>query len=68
MIPVRVNGDERSLADGSTVAALAAEMECGERGVAIAVNREVIPRSTWAERVLHEGDEVEVLNAVQGGC
>ena len=68
MIPVLVNGDERSLDDGSTVAALAAELECGERGVAIAVNREVVPRSTWTDRLLHEGDVVEVLNAVQGGC
>lgn len=68
MIPVVINGDQRSVADGSTVATLAAEMACGERGVAIAINREVVPRSTWADRVLHDGDEVEVLNAVQGGC
>ncbi|WP_250028610.1 sulfur carrier protein ThiS [Paractinoplanes maris] len=37
------------------------------RGVAVAVNGEVVPRSTWDGRALTEGDSVEVLTAAQGG-
>ncbi|MCY1137846.1 sulfur carrier protein ThiS [Actinoplanes sp. Pm04-4] len=38
-----------------------------QRGVAVAVNGEVVPRSTWAVTALAEGDSVEVLTAAQGG-
>lgn len=37
------------------------------RGVAVAVNGEVVPRSTWENTALAEGDSVEVLTAAQGG-
>jgi sulfur carrier protein len=37
------------------------------RGVAVAVDREVVPRSQWGETSLREGQRVEVLEAVQGG-
>jgi sulfur carrier protein len=37
------------------------------RGVAVAVDGEVIPRGRWSDTGLHEGQEVEVLHAVQGG-
>jgi sulfur carrier protein len=36
-------------------------------GVAVAVAGEVVPRSGWSDRTLAEGDQVEVLQAVQGG-
>jgi sulfur carrier protein len=37
------------------------------RGVAVAVNGEVVPRSAWETTGLHPGDRVEVLTAAQGG-
>ncbi len=39
----------------------------GRRGVAVAVNEEVVPRSAWDETPVRDGDRVEVLNAAQGG-
>ena len=36
-------------------------------GVAVAVNAAVVPRSQWARRELTEGDDVELVTAVQGG-
>jgi sulfur carrier protein len=36
-------------------------------GVAVAVNGEVVPRSAWPDRLLVDGDVVEVVTAVQGG-
>ncbi|MEU8133363.1 sulfur carrier protein ThiS [Streptodolium elevatio] len=65
--PVSVNGEPRTLAPGTTVAALVATMTTAAKGVAVAVNEDVVPRSAWPVTVLGAGDRVEVLTAVQGG-
>jgi sulfur carrier protein len=65
-----VNGEAREVPDRLTIA----ELVAGEapslaegRGVAVAVEAEVIPRSAWEKRRLEEGQRVEVLAAIQGG-
>ncbi len=66
---VTVNGRQRDVAPGSTVAALVEELGlAGARGVAVACNAAVVARSLWATTLLRAGDAVEVLHAVQGGC
>jgi sulfur carrier protein len=62
-----VNGDERTVAGGTSVAALVAELGLEPRGVAVAVGGEVVPRRSWGDHVLADGDEVEVLTIAQGG-
>jgi sulfur carrier protein len=62
-----VNGETRDLPAGSSVAVLVARLTPAVRGVAVAVNGEVVPRSTWATAGLADGDRVEVLTAAQGG-
>jgi sulfur carrier protein len=53
---------------GDGLAGLAGDGLAGRhRGVAVAVNGEVVPRSAWRQRSLTDGDAVEVLTAVQGG-
>ncbi|MER7458087.1 sulfur carrier protein ThiS [Micromonospora sp. NPDC126480] len=64
---VTVNGAGRTLADGSTVADLVRAVTPQERGLAVAVNGEVVPRGGWPATVLRAGDRVEVLSAAQGG-
>jgi sulfur carrier protein len=64
---VTVNGEHRDLADGITVAALLAGLALPVRGVAVAVNSEVVSRSRWDGTRLQPGDRVEVLSAAQGG-
>ncbi len=64
---VTVNGERRELAEGTTVAALVAGLAAGGRGVAVAVNSEVVVRSRWDGTRLQSGDLVEVLGAAQGG-
>ncbi len=64
---VSVNGEQRELPDGATVATLAEQLSAPERGVAIAIDGEVVPRGAWAQRCLSEGARVEVVVAVQGG-
>jgi sulfur carrier protein len=62
-----VNGDSREVAGDPTVALLVATITVERRGVAVAVNGEVVPRSMWADAGLRDGDRVEVLTAAQGG-
>ena len=64
---VEVNGEPRELADDATVADVVRSLIDVERGVAVALNGEVVPRSRWRETRLAEGQQVEVLRAVQGG-
>ena len=64
---VVVNGVARELSDGATVAEIVLTLTTEERGVAVALNGEVVPRSEWATTALADGQQVEVLKAVQGG-
>jgi sulfur carrier protein len=65
-VRLTVNGIPREAADAS-VEVLVAELTPERRGVAVAVNGEVVPRSAWPDRRLRDGDRVEVLTAAQGG-
>jgi thiamine biosynthesis protein ThiS len=62
-----VNGETRRVPAGSTVENLLEELGLGERRVAVAINRDVVPRSTFARHHLASGDRVEILEAVGGG-
>lgn len=62
-----VNGDERPLAPGQTVAGLVAELAPEARMVAVERNGEIVPRSRWGTTTLVEGDRVELVRFVQGG-
>lgn len=62
-----VNGTSRDLPGGSTVADLVRAVTEQRRGLAVAVNGEVVPRTGWPATLLRDGDRVEVLSAAQGG-
>jgi sulfur carrier protein len=66
---VELNGDRVELSDGASVAdaVAAAGANSGRRGVAVAVDGEVVPRSGWEGRDLRDGQKVEVVEAIQGG-
>jgi thiazole synthase len=64
---VFVNGEYRELPDGATVQSVVEELGVSGRGTAVAVDGQVIPRGEWADTELRDGQEVEVLHAVQGG-
>ncbi len=64
---VHVNGELRPLDAGQTVADVVAAVTPSPKGVAVAVNGEIVPRSAWPDHELHDGDRVEVLSAHQGG-
>jgi sulfur carrier protein len=66
---VIVNGEDRRLSPGATVASVLALLDVapGARGVAVALDGEVISRSLWDETAIGEGARVEVVAAIQGG-
>jgi len=76
---IKLNGERHAVADGATVSALvsvvtgrslAADGQATDGrklGVAVARNAEVVPRSQWHATALAEGDDVELVTAVQGG-
>lgn len=66
-IEVDVNGEAKRLAADATVAELLEGLDLGGKRVAVAVNRDVVIRSRYAEHRLVEGDRIEILEAVGGG-
>jgi len=66
-IQVKLNGEPRELPEGSTVVQAVAALTAAASGVAAAVNGEVVPRGSWVGTRLRDGDQVEVVTAVQGG-
>jgi sulfur carrier protein len=66
---IELNGERVELDDGAHVAdAIArARADTQARGVAVAVDGEVVPRGAWEETPLREGQKVEVVGAIQGG-
>ena len=67
---IELNGKACELRPGATLAdaVLASGAEPGARGVAVALDGEVVPQAGWAETALREGQQVEVLAAIQGGA
>lgn len=69
MPTVLLNGESTALPDGATVAdaVRATGVADNGRGVAVAIDGQVLPRAEWTHTELPEGGQVEVLRAVQGG-
>jgi sulfur carrier protein len=63
---IRVNADDFEVDDHMTVAGLLQSLGYPDRGIAVAVDQAVLPRSSWAA-TLSEGANIEVVTAVQGG-
>ena len=64
---VIVNGEPVELTDGATTAAAVRMLTSAVTGIAVAVNGAVLRRGEWESTLLADGDQVEVLTAVQGG-
>ena len=63
---IRVNADDLEVDDRMTVAGLLQSLGYPDRGIAVAVDQAVLPRSSWTA-TLSEGAMIEVVTAVQGG-
>jgi thiazole synthase len=63
---IHVNGERRSVDDGSTVADLIAELGLKGR-IAVELNGEIVPRSEYRARLFSAGDNIEIVHAIGGG-
>ncbi|MFF2843750.1 sulfur carrier protein ThiS [Paenarthrobacter sp. NPDC057981] len=76
---IKLNGTVHEVIDGASVSSVVTAVtgraldhrgqaaDGGKLGVAVARNSEVVPRSQWAATALADGDELELVTAVQGG-
>ncbi len=76
---ITLNGQQHTVADGASITMLVSQVtgrtlaadgqacDGGKLGVAVAHNAQVVPRSQWFATALADGDDVELVTAVQGG-
>jgi sulfur carrier protein len=64
---ITLNGAKCEVSDGTTLESLLTDLSTGTRGSAAVVDGEVVPRATWGQFPVLEGQVVELITAVQGG-
>jgi len=67
LITASINGDSRQFTQPISIAELIAEMGYAGKRIALERNGEIVPRSTFAEQMLADGDKLEIVVAVGGG-
>jgi sulfur carrier protein len=65
-VKITVNGDSVEISEGASVATLVEQLGLPDKGIAVAIDWEVLPRSEW-HTTLSDGAKIEVVTAVQGG-
>lgn len=64
---ILLNGEPREIDDDTTAQQLIEQLGLAERRLAVEVNREILPRSRFAEHRFQPGDRVEIVQAIGGG-
>ena len=64
---IELNGAPHPVAENLNVQDLVASLDLENKSLAVAINREVVPRSKWVERVLQPSDRVDIVKAIGGG-
>ena len=67
MIEIELNGVPHPISDNQNLRELVASLALSSQALAVAVNREVVPRQRWAERMLWPQDRVDIVRAIGGG-
>ncbi|MBD3609163.1 MAG: sulfur carrier protein ThiS [Gammaproteobacteria bacterium] len=62
-----LNGETKALPDSSTAQQLVELLGLADKRLAMEVNQEIVPRSTYDTHILKEGDKVEIVHAIGGG-
>ncbi len=64
---IYVNGEEKQIPEATDMAALIEQLQLTGQRIAVEVNEELVPRSTFAGHQLNAADRVEIIHAVGGG-
>jgi thiamine biosynthesis protein ThiS len=62
-----INGEERQVVEDLKMSTLVQELDLADKRIAIEVNEELVPRSTFDAYLLQPGDRVEIVRAIGGG-
>lgn len=66
-LTIQMNGEQREVPAGLTLADLLELLELPADRVAVELNREVVKRSAWSATPIQEGDQLEIVQMVGGG-
>ncbi|WP_035415261.1 sulfur carrier protein ThiS [Ferrimonas kyonanensis] len=66
MIKIEVNGESRAIAP-MALSGLLTQLNQQQPGVAVAVNNRIVPRNSWSQTPLREGDSVDIFSVIAGG-
>jgi sulfur carrier protein len=64
---IELNGTPHPIADNVNVQDLIASLDLVNKSLAVAINREVVPRQQWPQRMLQPSDRVDIVRAIGGG-
>jgi len=67
MIEIEVNGQAQQVPSACSLADLVGELKLQGQALALAVNRQVVPRQQWPQRLLQARDKVDIVRAIGGG-
>jgi len=67
MFEIELNGAPHQISSTQNVEELIAALSLAGKAVAVAINREIVPRSMWSQRQLQPADRVDVVRAIGGG-
>jgi len=64
---IRINGENKEIADGLNVAHLLEQLQIRAGRVVVELNRNIVPREVHGSTLLKEGDNLEIVHFVGGG-
>ncbi len=64
---IELNGAPHAIGANQNVQDLIAALELSNKSLAVAINRQIVPRHMWAQRVLQPSDRVDIVRAIGGG-
>jgi len=67
LISITLNGAPHQVPPGQTLDQLIAALSLENQALALAVNRNVVPRKAWQDKTLQSQDQVEIVRAIGGG-
>ncbi len=67
MITIILNGNNKQLEHNTTIKQLLQALDLSEKRLAVEINQNIVPRSNFADTVLNDQDQVEIVQAIGGG-
>jgi sulfur carrier protein len=64
---IELNGAPHPISHNQSLQDLVVSLELSNKTLAVAVNREVVPRHLWAKHLLQPSDRVDIVHAIGGG-